>query len=51
MENPEKFVNALKTTLEETGDFSENAIKNAESARHLIASITTDYAVIINVSD
>ena len=51
MENPEKFANALKTTLEATGDFSEKAIKVAESARHLIATTTTEHAVIINVSD
>ena len=51
LENPEKFANAFKTTLEATGDFSEKAIKVAESARHLIATTTTEHAVIINISD
>jgi hypothetical protein len=41
LENPEKFANEFKTVLEATGDFSEKAIKVAESARHLIATTTT----------
>ncbi len=38
LENPKKFANAFKTTLEATGNFLEKAIKVADSARHLIAT-------------